>query len=186
VLTEPGKLPDGFILVRDFLSPAEEAGLIPVLAALRFGEVRMHGVVAKRRVAQFGWHYAFESFRLTPAPPLPAQLEPIRRRAAEFAGVSADEFSETLVTEYPPGAGIGWHRDRPEFKDVVGVSLRSPCLFRLRRKKDIRWERASIELQPRSAYLLRGPARTDWQHSIPPIDDLRYSVTFRSLRDSAK
>jgi alkylated DNA repair dioxygenase AlkB len=97
-----------------------------------------------------------------------------------------NQLQQVLVTEYAPSAGIGWHRDRPEFKDVVGVSLRSPCLFRLRRKKDIRWERASIELQPRSAYLLRGPARTDWQHSIPPIDDLRYSVTFRSLRDSAK
>jgi len=87
-----------------------------------------------------------------------------------------------LVTEYSPGAGIGWHKDRPEFEEVIGVSLLSPCLFRLRRKRGNGWERASIELQPRSAYLLSGSARTDWQHSIPPVDKLRYSVTFRGFR----
>jgi alkylated DNA repair dioxygenase AlkB len=88
------------------------------------------------------------------------------------------------VTEYAPGAGIGWHSDRPEFDEVVGISLLAPCLFRLRRKNDARWQRASMELQPRSAYLLRGSARKDWQHSIPAVDTLRYSVTFRSIRDS--
>src|SRR5262249_58473491 len=92
--------------------------------------------------------------------------------------------AQALITEYSPGAAIGWYRDRPEFEDVIGVSLGAPCLFRFRRKKGSRWERASIELQPRSAYLLRGPVRMDWQHSIPPVDKLRYSVTFRSLRES--
>ena len=182
MLTEPGKLPDGFILVRDFLSPAEEAGLIPVLAALRFGEVRMHGVVAKRRVAQFGWHYAFESFRLTPAPPLPAQLEPIRRRAAEFAGVSADEFSETLVTEYPPGAGIGWHRDAPPFGIVAGISLAAESRMRFQRGSGADRVTAAVILPRRSLYLLTGPARSEWQHTLPPVRELRYSITFRTLK----
>ena len=99
------------------------------------------------------------------------------------AGLPQDRLQHALVTEYA-GAGIGWHKDRPEFQDVIGISLGSPCLFRFRRKIGTRWERASIELQPRSAYLLRGPARTDWQHSIRPVDELRYSITFRSLRES--
>ena len=95
-----------------------------------------------------------------------------------------DQLQHALVTEYSPGAAIGWHKDRPEFNDVIGISLLAPCVFRLRRKMEQRWERASLVLQPRSAYLLRGVARDDWQHSIPPVDKLRYSVTFRSLRES--
>jgi alkylated DNA repair dioxygenase AlkB len=111
----------------------------------------------------------------------------LRQKAAEFAGLSEDGLQHALVTEYSPGAAIGWHKDRPEFADVIGISLGAPCLFRFRRKKQgTRWERASIELQPRSAYLLRGQARWDWQHSIPPVDTLRYSITFRSLLESRK
>ena len=87
-----------------------------------------------------------------------------------------------MVTEYEPGAPIGWHRDRPQFEDVIGISLASPCTFRFRRKKGAGWERASFIAEPRSAYLLRGPARTEWQHSIPPVEALRYSITFRTLR----
>src|SRR4029079_716461 len=98
----------------------------------------------------------------------------LRVTATEFAGLDASQFQQVLVTEYSPGAGIGWHKDGPEFEHVF-FSLLSPCLFRLRRKRGNGWERASIELQPRSAYLLSGSARTDWQHSIPPVDKLRYS-----------
>ena len=115
---------------------------------------------------------------------IPAFLLPLRNKAAEFANLSEDRLQHALITEYAPGAAIGWHRDRPEFEDVIGISLGAPCLFRFRRKKGAGWERASIELQPRSAYLLRGPARWDWQHSIPSVDKLRYSITFRSLRKS--
>jgi alkylated DNA repair dioxygenase AlkB len=107
----------------------------------------------------------------------------LRQKAAEFAGLSEYGLQHALVTEYSPGAAIGWHKDRPEFADVIGISLGAPCLFRFRRKQGTRWERASTQLQPRSAYLLRGSAR-DWQHSIPPVDRLRYSITFRSLRES--
>ena len=115
---------------------------------------------------------------------IPAFLLPLRNKAAEFANLSEDRLQHALITEYAPGAAIGWHRDRPEFEEVIGISLGAPCLFRFRRKAGTRWERASIELQPRSAYVLRGPARWDWQHSIPSVDELRYSITFRSLRES--
>ena len=100
--------------------------------------------------------------------------------------MAEDRLQHVLVTEYALGAAIGWHKDRPEFEDVIGISLGAPCFFRFRRKKGTRWERAAIELQPGSSYLMRGPARWDWQHSIPPVDKLRYSVTFRSLRKSKK
>jgi alkylated DNA repair dioxygenase AlkB len=141
--------------------------------------------LGKRRIVSFGWRYDFNTRELQKAEEIPDFLLDFRITAAEFAHLDSNQLQQVLVTEYAPSAGIGWHRDRPEFKDIVGVSLRSPCLFRLRRKKDTR-ERASIELRPRSAYLLRGPARTDWQHSIPPVDELRYSVTFRSFCHSAK
>jgi alkylated DNA repair dioxygenase AlkB len=107
----------------------------------------------------------------------------LRQKAAQFAGLSADALQHALITEYSAGAAIGWHRDRPEFEYVIGISLRAPCVFRFRRKQGTRWERASIGLQPRSSYLLRGPARWDWQHSIPAVDNLRYSITFRSFRE---
>src|SRR5918993_164139 len=122
-----GPLPQGFALFDNFLSEDEEAHLLTILPSLTFGSVQMHGVVAKRRVAQFGWHYSFESFRLTPAPPLPQEFEPLRRRTAESAGVSVEQWSEALVTEYPAGAGIGWHRDGPPFGLVAGISLGADC-----------------------------------------------------------
>jgi alkylated DNA repair dioxygenase AlkB len=121
---------------------------------------------------------------LQEAEEIPGFLLAIRQKAAAFAGITQSRLQHALVTEYAPGATIGWHRDRPEFEDVIGISLGAPCLFRLRRKNGMRWERASIELQPRSVYLLRGHTRWDWQHSIPPVDRLRYSVTFRTLRES--
>ena len=113
---------------------------------------------------------------------MPTFLLPLRAKVAAFAGREQGRLEHVLVTEYSPGAAIGWHRDRPEFEEVIGISLGALCLFRLRRKSGMRWDRLSIELQPRSAYLLCGAARTDWQHSIPPVDKLRYSITFRTLR----
>ena len=109
----------------------------------------------------------------------------VREKAAGFAEVSAEALQHVLVTEYAPGAGIGWHRDRPEFGLIIGVSLVAPCHFRLRRKvPPAKWERASLIAQPRSIYLMQGDARHEWQHSIPPVDSLRYSVTFRTLNKS--
>ena len=134
----------------------------------------------------FGWHYDFASSRVKPATDIPDFLLPLRDKAAEFADIDPAALEHALVTEYAPGAGIGWHRDRPVFDDVIGISLAAPCRFRLRRKRGGGWGRTAIELAPRSAYLLRGPVRRDWEHSIPPLDQLRYSVTFRSVKSSGK
>ena len=115
---------------------------------------------------------------------LPEFLLPLRERAAQVAGLAPESLQQVLVTEYAPGAPIGWHRDKPEFQDVVAISFLAPCLLRFRRRLRDGWERRSLDVMPRSAYVLRGAARTEWEHSIPPLSALRYSVTFRNLRDS--
>jgi alkylated DNA repair dioxygenase AlkB len=176
--------PEGFQYNDAVLSPDQEQDLVEEFARLPFRELEFRGFLGKRRIVSFGWRYDFNVRELQQAEDIPTFLLDLRERAAEFAGLSGDQLQHVLVTEYSPGAAIGWHKDRPEFSDVIGVSLLAPCVFRLRRKAAKGWERASIELQPRSAYLLRGAAREDWQHSIPPVDKLRYSVTFRSLRGS--
>jgi alkylated DNA repair dioxygenase AlkB len=174
--------PEGFVYQPDFVSPDEQRALLDEIRALEFHEVRMHGVVARRRVIQYGWKYAFDGARLSEGPPLPAFLLPLRDRAAPFASVPAESLSEALVTEYQPGAPIGWHRDAPGFGIVVGISLLSECRFRFRRGPERGSTRVSLTLAPGSAYLLSGPARQEWQHSIPEVDALRYSITFRTLR----
>jgi alkylated DNA repair dioxygenase AlkB len=113
---------------------------------------------------------------------MPGWLLPIRDRAAAFAAVPPAALEHALLIEYAPGAGIGWHRDRPEFGDVVGISLLVPARLRFRRKEGNGWGRSALIAEPRSAYLLRGPARAEWEHSIVPMDRLRYSITFRTLR----
>jgi alkylated DNA repair dioxygenase AlkB len=134
-------------------------------------------------VRQYGWRYSFESSRVSPGPELPDFLIPLRDRAAPLAGVEPDALSEALVTEYPEGAAIGWHRDAPMFGIVIGISLLAPCTFRFRRGDAGTQKPIKVELAPRSAYVLAGEARTEWQHSIPPMRALRYSVTFRTLLD---
>ena len=114
---------------------------------------------------------------------MPGFLLPVREKAAAFANISADALQQVLVTEYGPGAAIGWHRDRPVFGDVVGLSLLSSCTFRLRRRQGSQWERTTLVVAPRSIYLLRGPSRTEWDHSIPAVSTLRYSITFRNVLD---
>lgn len=175
-------LPDGFIYQPEFLSAAEQDELLDEIRPLEFHEVRMHGVVARRRVIQYGWKYAFDGARLSEGPPLPAFLLPVRQRAAGLASVPAEALSEALITEYQPGAPIGWHRDAAGFGIVVGISLLSPCRFRFRRGPERGSARVTLTLEPGSAYVLSGPSRTDWQHSIPEVDALRYSITFRTLR----
>lgn len=176
-------MPGGFRYAPDIIDAAEEARLIAACADLPFKEFEFHGFLGKRRVVSFGTRYDFNDGSLHKAEPMPAFLLPLRERAAVFAGLEADRLAHALVTEYRPGTAIGWHRDRPHYDDVVGVSLVSPCTFRLRKKLSGGWERAALRLDPRSIYLMRGPSREEWEHSIPAVDELRYSVTFRSLRD---
>jgi alkylated DNA repair dioxygenase AlkB len=176
-------LPEGFRYQDDVLSPEQERTLIEAFAPLPFREFEFRGFLGKRRTVSYGWLYDFNVRELREAEAIPAFLLDLRQKAANFAGLPEGRLQHALVTEYSPGAAIGWHRDRDEFDDVIGISLLAPCMFRFRRKAERGWQRASKELLPRSAYLLRGGARADWQHSIPPVPTLRYSVTFRSLRE---
>jgi alkylated DNA repair dioxygenase AlkB len=180
----PPRHPEGFCYRAELVGPDEEAALAARLGRLPFREFEFHGHTGRRRVVSFGWHYDFSARHLRAADDIPAYLLPLRSAAAAFAGLAPEEFPHALVTEYGPGAGIGWHRDKGVFGRVVGVSLLAPCVLRFRRAAGARrWERVSLTAEPRSAYLLGGAARSEWEHSIPPVDALRYSVTFRNLRE---
>jgi alkylated DNA repair dioxygenase AlkB len=178
-------LPDGFTYRPDFVTAEDEAALTDDLRALPFHEIRMRGQIARRRTVHFGWLYGYESSRIEPGPPIPDFLLLLRAQSAALTGQDADRFAEVLITEYAPGAGIGWHRDAPMFGTVIGVSLLAPCRFRFQRGKGPARETRAIVLAPRSAYIIDGEARWQWQHAIPPMTAWRYSVTFRSLRESA-
>jgi alkylated DNA repair dioxygenase AlkB len=174
-------LPAGFVYREDVIDMAEEAALAARFAELPFKPFEFHGYLGKRRVASFGWRYDYGERTLRRSAPIPDFLLPVRERAAAFAGLPAERLEQISVIEYAPGAGIGWHRDKPAFGDVVAMSLLAPCTLRFRLPKGQGWDRAKLAVAPRSAYLLRGPARRDWYHSIPPLQALRYSVTLRSL-----
>jgi alkylated DNA repair dioxygenase AlkB len=173
--------PVGFAYQDDVVSAVDERVLLDHFQKLPFKPFEFHGFFGNRRVVSFGWRYDFAGGRLRESEPIPAFLLPLREQAAAFAGVPADGLQQILINEYAPGAGIGWHRDKAMFEDVIAVSLASPSILRLRRKDGVAWERASQILQPRSAYLLRGPLRREWEHSVPPVERLRYSVTFRNF-----
>jgi alkylated DNA repair protein (DNA oxidative demethylase) len=181
----PVTAPEGFAYHPAVIDEAAERVLLTHVRALEFGDVVMRGVTARRRVVQFGWRYSFDARALTEGPAVPDYLRQLQGIAGALADVEPGDLSEVLVTEYPAGATIGWHRDAPPFGIVVGVSLLSACRFRFRRTANDRVERADLELAPRSAFVLRGAARTEWQHSIPPTTALRYSITFRTLRRAA-
>jgi alkylated DNA repair dioxygenase AlkB len=209
-------LPEGFRYRTELLSEPEEAALVARFAELPPHEFEFHGYFGKRRVLSYGLRYDFADSKVHVAEPIPDFLRPLRDRAATFAGLDPEAVEHALVTQYQPGAAIGWHRDRPVYGDVIGVSFLSACRFRFRRWLDAHpnppplagegiapsrrahpppqagegrvgvrcanWERLAVALEPRSAYLLRGGARSEWEHSIPPAEGLRYSVTFRTLR----
>jgi alkylated DNA repair dioxygenase AlkB len=178
------ELPEGFRYRPDLISADEESALVARIGSLPFREFEFHGYTGKRRTVSFGWHYDFSASHLREADRIPDFLMALRAEAAAFAGLGPEALQHVLVTEYGPGAGIGWHRDKSVFGETVGVSLLSPCVLRMRRKVGERkWERAKVVAEPRSAYLLSGPARAEWQHSIPPVEELRYSITFRNLRE---
>jgi alkylated DNA repair dioxygenase AlkB len=174
--------PAGLIFAPEFLTESEERDLLAFIQEVEFRTLQMHGVTAKRRIKQYGWHYAFESFRLTPADPIPAEFTSIASRSAALAGIDAAEWAEVLVTEYTAGAGIGWHRDAPAFGLVAGISLAGACRMRFQTGTGATRRTHAIELPARSIYLLTGEVRTRWQHMIPATRALRYSITFRTLR----
>lgn len=193
---------EGFRYQPELISVAEEDALLTRIRELPFKNFEFHGFKGKRRTVSFGWQYEFSGRgALRKADDIPDFLLPLQSRAASFAGIEPEAFQHVLVIEYGPGAGIGWHRDRPVFGDVIGVSLLAPCVLRFRRKassasrKKFRdegaprktrstWERVNLSAQPRSAYFLTGPARSEWEHSILRVDELRYSITFRNVLES--
>jgi alkylated DNA repair dioxygenase AlkB len=167
----------------DFITPDEEAELLERLGALDLAPFRFHGWTGNRKTQSFGWRYDFDDASFTEADPLPDWLLPLRAKAAAFARAAPGDFVHVLLARYDPGAGIGWHRDRPVFEKVVGVSLKSAARLRFRRRTPGGFERFAVDVEPRSAYLLSGEARHDWQHSIVPGEQLRFSITFRTLSD---
>ena len=177
---------DGLSYVEGVISEAEEHALLDRLGKLDLAPFKFHGWLGNRKTHSFGWRYDFEDASFTPADPLPEWLHPIREHAAAFAGLAPGEFVHVLLARYDPGAGIGWHRDRDVFEQVVGISMGTPATLRFRRRKPGGFGRASLEVAPRSAYLLSGEARREWEHSIAPGDQLRFSVTFRTLSDKGR
>lgn len=182
----PPQSPAGLTVAEAFLAPAEEQALIALIEATALTPFRFQQWVGKRQTASFGWHYDFERGTFAPTTPMPAALLAVRDRAACFAGVAAETLVQALLLRYDPGAGIGWHRDRPMFEHVVGLSLGAQATMRFRQRiapRDGRaqFRRAAQPLPPRSIYHLAGDVRWDWEHSIAPIAEPRWSVTFRSL-----
>ena len=183
-LFRPSTVPEGFAYHPEIMSAGEETALVHEIAALPLEAFRFQGFVAKRRVMSYGWRYDFDRARFERTDPIPDFLLPLKVRAAASAGLRPDDIAHALVTEYAPGTPIGWHRDRPVFEDVIGISLLSACTFRFRRKAGAKWDRHAINAEPRSLYLMRGPSRWEWEHSIPEVERTRYSVTFRTLRQT--
>jgi alkylated DNA repair dioxygenase AlkB len=175
--------PEGFTYCPDALSVDDERLLLSEIARLPFREFQFHGFEGKRRVVSFGWRYDYQENKTLRADPIPGFLIDTCRKVQDTSGFVLPDLQQTLVSEYSPGTPIGWHRDRPGFGKIMGLSLAAPCTFRLRkRESERRWQRVSRRLEPRSAYFLEGPARWEWEHSIPPVEEMRYSITFRNLR----
>lgn len=167
----------------EIIGPDEEASLIENIARLNLTPFRFQGFIGKRLTMSFGWAYDFERGRLTAAQPIPGWLLPLRDRAADFARLAREELVQALVIRYDGSAGIGWHRDRPQFGEIVGISLATATNLAFRQRTDSGFRRAKLSLPPRSAYHLSGEVRSAWEHSITAHEAQRFSITFRSLRD---
>lgn len=175
--------PEGFDDWHDVITPADELHVLHRLKELTFKPYEFRGYFGNRRVAAFGYRYDQDRRTVERTEPMPDFLRALRDQVIAATGLESEAFVQALINEYAPGAGIGWHRDRPSWGAIVGLSLVSPCTLRLRRLAGATWERASAYQAPRSAYLLSGQARSLWEHSITPMTALRYSVTFRTLSD---
>jgi alkylated DNA repair protein (DNA oxidative demethylase) len=176
----------GLALGQAIITPGDEAALIAAIDRTELSPFRFQGWTGKRLTHSFGWRYDFDSAEFAQTEPIPDWLLPLRDAAADFARMAAQDFVQALLIRYDPGAGIGWHRDRPVFEHVVGISLGNAATLRLRRRVGNKFERASAELTPRSIYHLSGEVRHGWEHSIAPMDVPRWSVTFRSLSEKGR
>lgn len=185
-------LPNGFVYRPDFLTTAEEAELLSWFLDLPFERsLSAEGYEAKRRIVNFGWSYDFATGVLIPGPALPRFLQPIARKIAKWLDIPKTHVAEALISEYEPGAAIGWHRDNEGFESIIGISLSGWATLRLRPLESLRGkfrgesrspkEVTSLEVEPRSAYLMQKDSRWKYQHSIPKLKALRYSITFRTL-----
>jgi alkylated DNA repair dioxygenase AlkB len=180
---EAATQPQGFRYEADLVSEAAQIALIDEIKNLPLQAFDFHGFKANRRVMSFGWQYDFSSQRLREIDPIPEWLLPLREAVARFADDAADDYAQILVSEYAPGARIGWHKDKAAFDHIMEVSLGAACGLRLRKAVgEGKWRRAEQQLQPGSMYLLTGEARSAWEHSIAPVQELRYSLTFRTLK----
>jgi alkylated DNA repair dioxygenase AlkB len=175
-------LPEGFRYIPGVLSRTEEASFVQRFEKLPLKPFEFHGYLGKRRIFTFGHKYVFAGQERRADASIPDYFRPLTDIASRISGMAADVFEQIMVTEYAPGAGIGWHRDRPTYEDIVSISFLAPCILQLRRRAGADWERRSAHIEPRSVYLLHGPVRNSWQHSIAPMNALRYSVTLRTFR----
>jgi alkylated DNA repair dioxygenase AlkB len=184
LFAEKSLAPTGLRYAADFISPDLERELIARVAALPLQPFQFGQYEGKRRVVSFGHRYDYTLRRLQPADPIPSWLASVVADVERFGG-SDTRIAQVLCTEYDTGVGIGWHRDKPHFDRIFGLSLGSACKFRFRRPAGSKWERFTLDAQPRSIYRMQGPSRLEWEHSIPAVDAPRYSITFRTMREAA-
>ncbi len=170
----------------DLITEAEEKTILDRLMTLELAPFRFHGFIGNRKTQSFGWRYDFDDASFTRTEAIPEWLQPVRERAARIAGVQSHDFVHVLIARYDPGAGIGWHRDRDVFDKVVGISVNTPATLRFRQRTGSGFRRASLRVEPRSAYLISGESRWEWEHSIAPGDQLRFSITFRTLSEKGR
>lgn len=184
-------LPAGWSYELDFLSVAQEQELVRIVQALPLEQLRYKSYVARRRGISFGGHYDFDAHQLKPAPEIPAALFPLREQAARWLDKSAEDLRHMLIAEYQPGTPLGWHRDVPDFEDIVGISLAGDATLSFRRypprtgRHDPKAGRIDLRIAPRSIYRMTGAARWEWQHAVLPTEALRYVVTLRTFRETA-
>jgi len=179
---DPAVGPAGLRYAPEFVSAADERELIAGISALPLQPFQFGAFEGHRRVKSFGFRYDYTLQELTPSEPIPPWLERSSRAVERFGELPDGSVRQVLCTEYDVGVGIGWHRDKPHFGKVFGISLGGACRFRFRRRRGEKWERFTLPAEPRSIYLMDGEARQDWEHSIPPVEQRRYSITFRTMR----
>ena len=178
--------PPGLAQAEALVTPDEEHALIAEINAAPLAPFRYHGWEGRRLTASYGWRYDFDNASFSPTEPIPDWLLPLRERAARFVGLEPETFVQSLLIRYDPGAGIGWHRDRPVFDHVLGLSLGAPAVMRFRRRQAGGFDRVSAPLAPRSLYHLAGAARHEWEHSIAAMAATRWSITFRNLSEKGR